>query len=230
MQPSSLYPHVNKMLFGALIWTLFYIYVFFDTNAWNSSLFAGFFQNSYSYVLLYIIQFVFFLLLNVNLYTYTIGKKFNRFDIHLFFKVFIYAGVLVLLTQLIMVFYDLPFHYGFIGYFLGKSSIFGFAYDSIGLYVLYMLSTWMLALYVALVLVYIFQIKKSNAIFNFTILYRFLVIILLMGIVLGTSQDGFNWIQLMMFSVYIAFSWIVYVKTKYNISALVVSLLILFLL
>ena len=223
--------NLNKIFIGSLIWGVFYIQVFFNESTWSSSLFGQLFQNSYSYVFLYVIQIVFFFFLSFNLFHYTIGKKYSLFGIDQFFKVVIFSSLLVLIVQSILIYFDLPFHFGLIGYLSGNANIAQmFESPSNWIYILYSVSTILMSIYITGILVYVYQIKKMNLDLSFSMLVRIGVILYLFGLSLGATPDGFKWIQLGFGALYIIFAFLVYIRTKFSLKALFLSLIILFIL
>ncbi|MDO9629316.1 MAG: hypothetical protein Q7I99_05385 [Acholeplasmataceae bacterium] len=231
MNPNPVNNNVNKIFFGSIIWGVFYLYPFFNESIWESTLFGSLFGGSYSYILVYAIQIVFFLFLNFNLYHYTIGKKYNLFDIDRFFRVFIFSALLVLVTQFLLILFNLSFHFGVIGYFIGQNNYSNLlVFESIWVYAFYTIGTILMSIYIAGILVYFYQVQKMNMEFPFSMLLRLLVSLFLYGLVLGTSPNGFNFVQLGFSILYILFAMLVYIKSKYSLKALFVSLIVLFLL
>jgi hypothetical protein len=231
MNPNPVNNNINKIFFGSIIWGVFYLYPFFDETIWDSTLFGSLFGGSYSYIFIYAIQIVFFLFLNFNLYHYTIGKKYNIFDLDKFFRVFIFSALLVLLSQFILILFDLSYHFGLIGYLIGQNNYSNLlVFESVWVYALYTIGTILMSIYIAGILVYFYQIQKMNMEFPFSLLLRLLVSLFFYGLVLATSPDGFNWIQLAFGVVYILFAVLVYIKSKYSLKALFLSLVVLFLL
>jgi len=231
MNPNPVNNNINKIFFGSIIWGVFYLYPFFNETIWDSTLFGSLFGSSYNYILIYAIQIVFFLFLNFNLYHYTIGKKYNIFDIDKFFKVFIFSALLVLLSQFLLILLNLSYHFGIIGYLIGQNNYSNMlVFESIWVYALYTVGTILMSIYIAGILVYFYQIQKMNMEFPFSMLLRLLVSLFLYGLVIATSPDGFNWIQLAFGVFYIFFSLLVYIKSKYSLKALFLSVIVLFIL
>jgi hypothetical protein len=231
MNHSPIASNVNKIFLGSMIWGAFYLYVFFDESSWNNTLFGQLFTNSYSIFMVYAIQIVFFLLLNFNLFHYTIGKKYNVFGMDQFFKVFIYTGLIVLIVQFVAIFFNIPSHFGLLGYFFGSSQLsHTFVNQSVWIYFLYLTASILMSIYIAGVLVYIYQIKKMNFTFPFSLTLRISVALFVYGLVIASNPLGFDWYQLGFSTLYILFGLLVYIKSKYSLNAFILSMIILFLL
>lgn len=229
MNSNPVYQHINKILIGSLLWSAFYIYVFFNESTWNQTFFGELFQG-YSYEVIYLIQIVFFGLLVINLYHFTVGKKYSQFDFSVFFKVFIASAILVAITQFVLHYFELDFHFGLIGYLTGSRFNQTFVDASLFIYILYLIGTILISIYIALFLVYLFQIKKMGMDIDSTILFRAGVTLAAYGWVLGLSPSGFDWIRLAFFALYIVFACIIYLRTKYSLKAMLIALFILFIL
>jgi hypothetical protein len=229
LNSNPVYQHINKILIGSLLWTAFYLYVFFDETAWNATFFGELFQG-YSYEVIYSIQIVFFGLLVINLYHFTVGKKYSQFDFSVFFKVLISSAMVVAITQFFLHYFNLDFHFGLIGYLTGSRFNQTFVDASLLIYILYLIGTVLISIYIALCIVYIFQIQKMGKDIDSTILFRIGVALASLGWVLGSSPSGFDWTRLGFFALYILFACIVYLKTKYSLKAMMISILILFIL
>jgi hypothetical protein len=229
MHSNPVYQHINKILIGSLLWAAFYLYVFFDESAWNATFFGELFQG-YSYEVIYLIQIVFFGLLVINLYHFTIGKKFSRFDFSVFFKVFIASAMVVAITQFFLHYFELDFHFGLIGYLTGSRFNQTFVDASLLIYALYLIGTILISIYIALSIIYLFQIQKMGMDVDSTVLFRIGVALAALGWALGSSPSGFDWVRLGFFALYILFACIVYLKTKYSLKAMMISILILFIL
>jgi hypothetical protein len=229
LNSNPVYQHINKILIGSLLWGAFYLYVFFDESAWNLTFFGELFQG-YSYELMYMIQIIFFGMLVINLYHFTVGKKYSQFNFSVFFKVLIASSMLVAVTQFFLQYFELNFHYGLIGYLTGSRFNQTFVDTSLLIYILYLMGTILISIYISLFIVYLFQIKKMGLDVDSTVMFRALVALAALGWVLGSSPSGFDWIRLAFFILYILFACIVYLRTKYSLKAMMISIVILFIL
>ncbi len=231
MQKNPVIGNVNKILIGAILWGAFYIRLFFNETSWNQTFFGSSFQGLYQSEILYGIQIVFFGILNLNLYHYTVGKRHAVLDISRFFRVFIFTALIVLIVQAATLFLEIPFHYGIIGYLFGdglySTTLIGQSYL---LYGLYTLSSMLMVLYIAGILVYAYQITKMKLSFPMVYVIRFLIALGLYMLVLGYSSLGFDLYHMGFMMIYVFFALLVYIKTKYSLKALILSILLLFIL
>ncbi len=218
---------MKKIFVGAVIWGIFYLYVFFDQNAWNETLFGQLFGGTYSPVLRYAIQATFFLILNVNLYTSVLGKRTVIFDSVKKLNVLILVSSIVLLVQIYAIRTQTPFHYGIIGYVCQRGTwthgmLSPFAYG------LYTFSSIMLATYLAGILVYVYQIFRMGMGIPFFIVVRLLIVCLVYGLVLGHTPGGFDYASLLLQGLYVLTIFTVYLLTKHSFKGLLFSAVLLF--
>lgn len=231
MQPNPYQSHINKIFFGSIVWGIFYLHLFYDATRFQSSYVGSVLGMPYSYELVYSIQIVFFSLLIYNFIQFTIGKKYSPFGLSRFFKVFIFAGLLVSIVQGVLIHFELSFHFGVIGYIVGRGSFINqVVLTGVHLYILYTIGLIMMMIYISLVLVYFYQLYKTNISFPFSMLLKIGIILFLYGYSLGFSISGFNIFSLMFLVLYLFFSLMVYLKTKYSLKALIVSLILLLIL
>lgn len=231
MQKNPVVGNVNKILLGAILWTVFYLRLFFDETRWNETFFGQTVPNLYQMNILYSIQIVFFAILNLNLYHYTVGKRHAVLDLPRFFKVFIFSALMVFLVQASSLYLDFPSHYGIIGYLFGEGDYAVFTRSLPALtYGLYVAGTMMFVLYLTGVIVYLYQVMKMKLNFSFAYVLRYIFILGLYGITLGHTPLGFGLEHLVVMSVYVLAAFLVYIKTKYSIRALMLAVFLLFIL
>lgn len=231
MQKNPVIANVNKILVGAILWTAFYIRIFFDETRWNQTFFGSSFVNQFDPHILFGIQIVFFGILNLNLYHYTVGKRHAVLDYPRFFKVLIFSALVVLIAQAVSLYGDIPFHFGLIGYFFGEGSYALYARElSLLIYVLYTLSSMMIVFYFAGVLIYLYQVMKMKLNLPSAYLFRYIIIIALYGLTLGYTPSGFNVYHLGLMTFYVLAALLVYIRTKYSLKALMLAILLLFIL
>lgn len=231
MQPNPYQSHINKIFFGSIVWGIFYLHLFYDATRFDQSYVGSVLGLPYSYELVYSVQIVFFSLLIYNFIQFTIGKKYSPFDISRFFKVFIFAGLLVSIIQGILIHFGISFHFGIIGYIVGRGAYVNpIVETSLHLYILYTIGLVSMLIYISLVLVYLYQLYKTNIAFPFSTLLKMGISLFLYGYSLGFSMSGFNFLTIGFMVIYLLFGFIVYLKTKYSLKALIVSLILLFIL
>ncbi len=231
MQPNPYQSHINKIFFGSVVWGIFYLHLFYDATRFQASYVGSVLGVPYSYELIYSIQIVFFSLLIYNLIQFTIGKKYSPFDVSRFFKVFIFASLIVSIIQGVLIHFNLSFHFGLIGYFVGRGSFLNETVEQgLFLYILYSTGLILMMIYLSLVLVYIYQLYKSNISFPFSMLLKIGMTLFIYGYSLGFSFSGFSFLTLAWMVLYLLFGFIVYLKTKYSLKALIVSIILLFIL
>ncbi len=231
MQKNPVIGNVNKILIGAILWGAFYLRLFFDESSWNQTFFGSTFPGLYQSEVIYGVQIVFFSILNLNLYHYTVGKRHAVLDISRFFRVFIFSALVVLAVQAATLFLDIPFHYGIIGYLFGDGVFASsMANQSYLVYGLYTLSSMLMVLYIAGILVYAYQITKMKLAFPMVYVIRFFIALGLYALVLGYSSQGFDLYHMGFMMVYVLSALLVYIKTKYSLKALILSILLLFIL
>lgn len=218
---------MKKIFVGAIIWGIFYVYVFFDQNTWNETLFGQLFGNTYSPTLRYAIQALFFLILNVNLYTSVLGKRTVGFDSVKKLNVLILVSAVVLLIQIYALRTRTPFHYGIIGYVYQKGT-WTHGMLSPFVYGLYTVSSILFATYLAGVLVYVYQIFRVGSGIPFFIIVRLLIVALVYALVLGHTPGGFDYVSLLLHGLYVLTIFIVYLLTKHSIKGLLFSAVLLF--
>jgi len=231
VQKNPVVGNVNKILVGAILWTLFFIRVFFNEAAWNDTFLGETLPNLYQPHILYLIQLIFFGILNINLYHYTVGKRHAVLDYARFFKVLIFIALVVFISQTISLYLDIPFHFGLIGYFFGEGDYALYQRSlSLETYLLYTASSMMLVLYFSGVLIYLYQVLKMKLTLSFAYLLRYLFIIFLYGVTLSYTPEGFNIYHLGLMSIYVLSALLVYIKTTYSLKALVLAVILLFIL
>lgn len=231
MQKNPVVGNVNKILVGAILWTIFFIRLFFNETAWNQSFLGQTIPNLYQPNTLFAIELIFFGILNLNLYHYTVGKRHAVLDYSRFFKVFIFIALIVFLSQAASLYLHIPFHFGLIGFFFGEGE-FALYQRSLPIetYLIYTASSMMLILYFSGVLIYLYQILKMKLTLSFAYFLRYLLIIFLYGVTLSYTPEGFNIYHLILMSLYVLAALLVYIKTKYSLKALVLAVILLFIL
>jgi hypothetical protein len=219
--------HVKKIFVGAIIWVIFYLYVFFDQNTWKETLFGQLFGNTYSPGLRYGIQAVFFLILNMNLYRTVLGKRTVIFDSVKKLNVLILVSSVVLVVQTYALYSRTPFHYGIMGYLYQRGT---WTHGTLSpfVYGLYTFSSIMLATYLAGLLVYVYQIFRMGFGIPFFIVIRLLIVAVVYGLVLGHTPGGFDYATLILQGLYVLTIFVVYLLTKHSIKGLVFSAFLLF--
>lgn len=231
MQKNPVMSNVNKILIGAILWGAFYLRLFFNEVDWNQTFFGTTFPGLYQTEILYGIQIVFFAILNLNLYHYTVGKRHAVLDVSRFFRVFIFTALIVLSVQTATLFLNIPFHYGIIGYLFGHGE---FAQNinnqSWFIYGMYVLASMLMVLYIAGILVYVYQITKMKLSFPMVYVIRYVIALGLYALVLGFSPEGFDLYHMGLMMAYVLCALLVYIKTKYSLKALILSILLLFIL
>lgn len=231
MQKNPVVANVNKILVGAILWTVFYLRIFFDEVRWNQTFLGSTFDNLFEPHILFSIQIVFFGILNLNLFHYTVGKRHAVLDYPRFFKVLIFTALVVLIAQVVSLYGSIPFHYGLIGYFFGEGDYALYARElSWVIYLLYTLSSMMIVFYFAGVLIYLYQVIKMKLSFPSAYVFRYFIIIALYGLTLGYTPTGFNLYHLLLMSLYVLAALMVYIKTKYSLKALMLAIILLFIL
>jgi hypothetical protein len=231
MNQNQFNTHVNKIFFGSIIWGAFYLHLFFNATRWNETYLGSRLGVPFSYELVYAIQIVFFLFLNFNLFHYTIGKKYSAFDVDRFFRILIFIIIILILVQGVTLYFELPFHYGVIGYLVGRGELIHItAGTQVHLYIMYLAGLILSSIYISGVLVFLYQLYKMNQQLPFYIWLRIGIVLFIYGYTLGYSEAGFSFITLGLCTLYILIAYLIYIKTKYSIKALLVSLILLFLL
>lgn len=218
---------VKKIFVGAIIWSIFYLYVFFDRNAWSETLFGRLFDDTYSPALRYTIQAIFFLILNVNLYNSVLGKRTVTFDTVKKLDVLVLVSSVVLLAQAYALYTGTPFHYGVLGYVYQHGS---WTHGSLSpfAYGLYTFATIMLSAYLAGILVYVYQIFRMGFSIPFFTVLRLVIVALLYGLVLGRTPEGFDAATLIMQGLYVLTIFIAYLVTRHSLKGLLFSAFLLF--
>jgi hypothetical protein len=231
MQKNPVVGNVNKILLGAILWTVFYLRLFFDEVRWNQTFFGQTVPNLYQMNILYGIQIVFFAILSLNLFHYTVGKRHAVLDLPRFFKVFIFSAGMVLIVQAVSLYLQFPSHYGVIGYLFGEGDYAVFTRSlPLSTYGLYVAATMIFVLYLTGVIVYLYQVIKMKLTFSLAYVIRYVMILGLYGLALGHTPLGFEWGQLGVMVVYVLAAFIVYIKTKYSLRALILAVFLLFIL
>lgn len=231
MQKNPVIGNVNKILLGAILWTVFYLRLFFDEARWNDTFLGQTIPNLYQLNILYGIQIAFFAILNLNLYHYTVGKRHAVLDLPRFFKVFIFSALMVFIVQAASLYLQFPTHYGIIGYLFGEGDYAVFTRSLPTLtYGLYVGGMMMFVLYFTGVIVYLYQVIKMKLTLSFAYLLRYLFIIGLYGITLGHTPSGFMLEHVIVMVVYVLGAFLVYIKTKYSLRALMLAVFLLFIL
>jgi len=231
VQKNPVVAHVNKILIGAILWSIFYMRVYFDASTWDQTLFGSMFPNLYEPLILYGIQAIFFGILNLNLFHYTVGKRHAVLDYPRFFKVFIFIALIVLIAQTLSLYITIPFHFGLIGYFFGEGDYALYLRElPFYTYGIYLFAQMMLILYLSGILIYLFQVIKMKLTLGSAYGLRYLMILGLYGLTLGFTPLGFNLYHLILMVTYVFACFLVYVKTKYSLKALLLAIILLLIL
>jgi hypothetical protein len=220
--------HLRKIFLGAVIWGIFYYYIFFNVKVWDQTLFGQLFNIPYTKTIIYAIQLIFFIVLTLNLYTSTIGKKNVMFTPLKTINTLIFISIIVLITQIYTLQTQTPFHYGIIGY-INNSGLFAHGFLSPLDYALYTAATIFLVIYLAGIFVYLYQIIRMNIHMPFFIIIRVLIIALIYGLTLGLTPQGFDYMSLLLYSIYVFIIFIVYLSTKHSLKGLMFAAILLFL-
>jgi hypothetical protein len=231
VQKNPVVAHVNKILIGAILWSIFYMRLYFNETDWNETLFGTTFPNLYQPLIRYGLQLIFFLILNLNLFHYTVGKRHAVLDYPRFFKVFIFIALTVFITQTVSIYLNIPFHFGLIGYFFGSGDYALFVRElPVYTYIVYMFSQMMMILYLAGVVIYLFQVLKMKLTLGFAYGLRYMMILGLYAFALGFTPVGFDLYHMILMIVYVFVAFLVYMRTTYSLRALLLAVILLFIL
>jgi len=160
-----------------------------------------------------------------------VGKRHAVLDISRFFRVFIFSALVVLSVQATTLFLNIPFHYGIIGYLFGQGEFAqNMSSQSWMIYSMYVLASMLMVLYIAGILVYFYQVTKMKLAFPMVYVIRYLIALGLYALVLGFSTQGINLYHMGLMMIYVLSALLVYIKTKYSLKALILSILLLFIL
>lgn len=225
MDTGVLKNRISRIFYGALVWAVFYYYVFYDATEWNEeTLLGNDFGVRHSMALAYGIKFVFFTLVGLNLYKTTLGKSKGIFTLNRVLNVLILATLVSFILQFVLYQADIYAFKGLIGWVYNHEA----PYHLDGRFLFMMVSHIVELLYMGMVVIFMFQLYKSKK----TVPFMFKVRLGIIGFIylFALSFHHFSESEFLPFligSIYLFIALMVYVKTQYNLALAMLALVFL---
>ncbi len=228
MKTSVVMNRVNRIFIGSILWGIFYLNIFYSVFNWNNTLFGELFTGSYSYAIIYSIKAVFFIAVSINLYLTTVGKSNGIINLGKILNVVIFTSMIVLVIQWFILINNYAFHFGLFGYIFGNPSYSKLLdLTDVTIFVIYTIGNVFEYIFIAGIIVYLYQLYKMSVTLDFMYYVRIGVILIIYLACLGITINGFDTLT-MVFSIgYILCGVFVYIRSKYSLGLMYLSIILL---
>lgn len=206
---------INRIFYGALIWAVFYVYVYAQPHVWdNETLLGAVFNIAYSKEIAEIFKIGFFIFFGFNLYKTILGKTKGYISYNRLMNILILAAVIKLAIQVIAFsLLDDDAFMGLFGYLFNTEARF---YQS-SYFLLYLIGNVLELLTFMMIIIFYYQLKKSHIHLPTMITLRIWIIALLFGYTFFINNlVEHNIVNGIVNLFYLSIIMIVYVKTRYN--------------
>ena len=230
MKPAVIRNRINRMLLGALVWGVFYFYVFFDEAQWNKTLFGEWFS-AHDYQLAYSFKLGFFVIAGYNFYRTTLGKSRAAFIINRLLITLIFCGLLALIIQGYFVQFESSYtHSGLIGLLVGDRSYYEGLIISDTTILIMLLARTFECLYFTFICIYLYQLYKVKASLPFMMQVRVFIVLAIYGYGMSLHPWDTTLVPLLLASITIVAALIVYVRSRHSVALMVLAVAFLVLL
>lgn len=206
---------INRIFYGALIWAIFYVYVYAQPDVWNKeTLLGAVFNITYSREIAEVFKIGFFIFFGFNLYKTTLGKTKGYISYNRLMNILILAAIIKLLIQIFTFnLFDDESFMGLFGYLFNTDA----RYYQSSYFLLYLLGNVLELLTIMMIIIFYYQLKKSHIHLPTMITLRIWIIALLFGYTFFINNlVEYNIVNGIVNLLYLSIIMIVYVKTRYN--------------
>ncbi len=215
---------IERVFYGAIVWGVFYLYLFGNESVWNDHSIAGsIFNIPYSLTYALVFKLVFFSLAGFNFYRSTLAKGKGVFSFQRALNVVIVSLTLALLVQFITAeWLGNGSFKGFTGLLLGENP------PPLHIGMMTIVARLFEMAYLSFLVMYLYQLVQSNMALSFMSKFRFLLVFLIYGMTLFIPEgDAFVFTSGIIYLLYLFLAFYIYKKTQYNLALSLLSIVIL---